>query len=196
MNKSKAPVQIIEMESGTLIGEFANPSSAERSFKKGLPGIRKGYNYAIISFHKSLTVGSIKVEFDETTNEYLNRERADLAKDQEEVGIPAGGHDIEVVSLDKPVEVLEPVKELTIEAIVDETEESEELEETVVTEVTTAPLEAAPVTPPVTSVPEEVTAEPEPAKQEHVEEAYQNDEGPTFTPPNPAHSAAPGNVSF
>jgi len=130
---SNTPVQIYDLTAGKLIAEFSTPFQAEKAFSKGIPGVNTKHVYAIITVHKTLCVENIDVVWEDTTDEFLAKERSDVQVYQQQDGLDITPPVTQAESLDAgtpiPVEeqkaiVQQPAVEPTM--VVDNSEPEEQ----------------------------------------------------------------------
>jgi outer membrane biosynthesis protein TonB len=86
---AKTPVRIIDIDAGSLLGEFTTAKKADDALKTGFPGMKNGHRYMIVTVHKEYTA-SLSVVLEDTTATALKREAHAAAEEIEQSGLDEG----------------------------------------------------------------------------------------------------------
>jgi hypothetical protein len=174
---AKAPVRIIDVTAGALIGEFTSPKEAEEALKTGFHGMKSGRRYIIASIHKEYTA-SLQVLLEDSTASLLKKEAHDASAEVEQAGLEPGDVEQPVKEIPEKEQERTQVSEATEEAPVAEPKVEEpvkEVEPVSEKEVVDVPWEEDPKeAKPVTS--EEPESEPAESVEDALDSASQIDE--------------------
>ncbi len=126
---AKAPIRIINLDTGCLAGEFTSVKEADNALKQGFNGMKNGHRYVISTIHKEYTA-SIQIVLEDSTATLLKKEAHDASAEVEQSGLTAGDVETPLAEIpEKNTKTVEHKKES--DEVTEEVKEESDKEQTV-----------------------------------------------------------------